>query len=276
MRRQKGLEAVPPAFHPHVLGIRQEADALGEVVTNFLNFAKPARVTLAVGRDHSAEGDPSRLAFTVRDMDAAYRRLRDHKVTHASSGPQTLPEWNKAAGGIRAFYFKDPDGHPLEILQFPPGKGDPRWQRDSGPLFLGIDHTAIVVADTDASLGFYRDRLGLRVAGESENYGIEQERLNNVFGARLRITSLKAAKGPAIEFLQYLAPSDGRPIPLDIKANDIVHWEIPVFVADADVAWKKLVARRMRLVSPGPQNVGGRNEVQAKDPDGHALVFRTN
>ena len=81
--------------------------------------------------------------------------------------------------------FKDPDGHPLEIIRFPPGKGDPRWQNPGDRLFLGIDHTAIVVADTDAALRYYRDILGLRVAGQSENYGTEQEHLNNVFGASL-------------------------------------------------------------------------------------------
>lgn len=216
------------------------------------------------------------IAIIVRDMDTAYAWLRQHKVAHASTGPQRLPDWNKNAGGIKAFYFRDPDGHNLEILEFPAGKGDARWHRPGDELFLGIDHTAIVVGDTDASLAFYRDLLGMTVQGESENYGIEQERLNNVFGARLRITSLKPARGPAIEFLQYLAPSDGRPIPLDTKANDIVHWEIPVFVADTHAAWKALIARRVNMVSPAPQSIGGRSEFQAKDPDGHALVFRTN
>src|SRR5206468_8146079 len=65
------------------------------------------------------------------------------------------------------------------------------------PLFLGIDHTAIVVSDTDKSLAFYRDLLGLRVVGESENYGVEQEHLNQVFGARLQITALRAERGQA-------------------------------------------------------------------------------
>ena len=72
-----------------------------------------------------------------------------------------------------------------------------RWHRPTSQLFLGIDHTAIVVADTDRSLSCYRDTLGLRVVGRSENYGPEQERLNNVFGARLRITTLRAAAGRA-------------------------------------------------------------------------------
>src|SRR5439155_1036010 len=116
---------------------------------------------------------------------------------------------------IRAFYFRDPDGHALEILQFPPDKGDPRWHRPSDRVFLGIDHTAIVVGDTAASLGFYRDVLGMRVVGGSENHGPEQERLNNVFGARLRITTLRATAGPAVELLEYLTPRDGRPYPVD-------------------------------------------------------------
>lgn len=64
--------------------------------------------------------------------------------------------------------------------------------------------SAIVVKDTETSLRFYRDRLGLRIVGASENFGTEQEHLNNVFGARLRITTLRAAKGPAIELLEYL------------------------------------------------------------------------
>jgi catechol 2,3-dioxygenase-like lactoylglutathione lyase family enzyme len=164
------------------------------------------------------------IALIVSDMDRAYQWLRQHKVEHASSGPQWLPDWNLNAGGIQAFYFKDPDGHHLEILQFPPGKGDPKWQTKADRLFLGIDHTAVVVGDTEASLRFYRDILGLKVVGESENYGTEQEHLNNVFGARLRITTLRAAKGPGIEFLEYLTPRDGRVMPADVRANDLMHW----------------------------------------------------
>src|SRR5262245_6135569 len=122
------------------------------------------------------------VAIIVSDMDRAYARLREHRVRHASPAPQRLPDWNGAAGGIRAFYFKDPDGHFLEILWFPPGKGDAKWHRATDRLFLGIDHTAIVVQDTDASIRFYRDGLGFTVAGESENYGPEQEWLNNVPG----------------------------------------------------------------------------------------------
>jgi catechol 2,3-dioxygenase-like lactoylglutathione lyase family enzyme len=113
------------------------------------------------------------VAIVVRDMQKAYAHLRAHDVRHASAGPQRLPDWNPAAGGIEAFYFKDPDGHVLEVIWFPPGKGDPRWQRQGDALFLGIDHTAIVVQDTERSLAFWRDALGLHMAGGSENWGYD-------------------------------------------------------------------------------------------------------
>jgi len=67
------------------------------------------------------------IAIIVSDMDQAYDWLRRHRVEYASPAPQRLPDWNPNAGGIRAFYFKDPDGHPLEILAFPPDKGRRSW-----------------------------------------------------------------------------------------------------------------------------------------------------
>ena len=70
-----------------------------------------------------SRGDDSwfqHVAVIVSDIDRAYRWLRQNKVQHASSGPQRLPDWNKNAGGIQAFYFRHPDGHFLEILAFPP------------------------------------------------------------------------------------------------------------------------------------------------------------
>ncbi len=217
------------------------------------------------------------VAIIVSDMQRAYGTLRAHGVRHASSGPQRLPDWNPNAGGIEAFYFKDPEGHVLEILAFPEGKGDPKWHRlaeTTGALFLGIDHTAIVVSDTEASLAFYRDVLGLRVAGASENYGTEQEHLNNVFGARLRITALRAASGPGIEFLEYLVPSDGRPYPLDGRSNDLVHWETRLAVGDLAGLEARLRAARTNFVSPGIVELGGEETaLLVRDPDGHALEF---
>jgi catechol 2,3-dioxygenase-like lactoylglutathione lyase family enzyme len=216
------------------------------------------------------------VAIIVSDMDRAYQRLREFKVQHASPAPQRLPDWNPNAGGIRAFYFKDPDGHPLEILQFPRGKGNPKWHAPTNRLFLGIDHTAIVISDTTASLKFYRDLLGMEIAGESENYGPEQERLNNVFGARLRITAVRAATGPGIEFLEYLTPRDGRLYPADEKPNDLIHWQTRMISSSAAADASELAKARSVLISSGvielPRTISNfRKSFLARDPDGHAL-----
>jgi len=216
------------------------------------------------------------IAIIVSDMDRAYQWLRRHQVEHVSPGPQRLPDWNPHAGGIEAFYFKDPDGHALEILQFPPGKGAPKWHQPGDKLFLGIDHTAIVVGNTPASLRFYRDVLGLEVVGESENYGIEQERLNNVFGARLHITTLRAPAGPGIEFLEYLAPSGGRSAPADARANDLMHWQTTLVVRDIGSMAQQVRAGAFPWVSSGiisiPENrLGFAKGVLVQDPDGHVM-----
>jgi len=218
------------------------------------------------------------VAIVVCDMDQAFERLRALKVQFVSTAPQTLPPSIKAAAGIKAFYFRDPDQHNLEIIYFPPGKGDPRWQEKNDKLFLGIDHTAIGISNTGASLKFYRDLLGLRKAGESENFGTEQEHLNQVFGAHLRITGMRTTSGPGIEFLEYLTPRDGRPRPADIHANDIVHWQTMIVTDDVDLVAKKLRDAHVRFVSPGvvamPKDKAGFSKAAlVSDPDGHDVLL---
>jgi len=230
------------------------------------------------------------IAIIVSDMDKAYALLRANKVRHASTGPQTLPSYITAAAGIRAFYFKDFDDHVLEILSFPAGKGAAKWHKlaKSGKLFLGIDHTAIVVGDGEASLRFYRDALGLSVAGESMNYGSEQEHLNNVFGARLHITGLKTIDpGINVEFLEYLAPTNGRPFPADSRSSDLWHWQTSFLAAnekkngpgggDSEGGIVQLfVNYKPRYISTGAvlfekQTLGFKLASLVRDPDGHAI-----
>ena len=218
------------------------------------------------------------VAIIVSDMDKAYARLREHNIEHASSGPQRLPDWNPNAGGISAFYFRDPEGNTLEILAFPPGKGTAKWQRKDA-LFLGIDHTAIVVANTENSLRFYRDSLGMVVAGHSENWGTEQEHLNNVFGARLRITALRAARGPGVELLEYLAPQGGRPMPVDTQASDLWYWQVNFLSEDVAAGAARLIQQGYAGVSSGTvtlplKELGFQTGFIARDPDGHATALR--
>ena len=218
------------------------------------------------------------IAIVVGDMDKAFETLRAVKVQFVSTGPQTLPPSIKAAAGIKAFYFRDPDGHNLEIIYFPLGKGDPHWQEKTDRLFLGIDHTAIGISNTEASLKFYRDLLGLHQAGESENFGTEQEHLNQVFGAHLHITGMRADAGPGIEFLEYLTPRDGRSRPADVRANDIVHWQTMIATDELDLLAKRLQDAHVPFVSPGvvamPKDKAGFSKgALVRDPDGHSVLL---
>lgn len=284
-------------FYSEVLGFTKEAETevAGETAERLSGVfgvrvrsarLRLGRETIELSEYLAPEGRPipidsrsndrwfQHIAIVVTDMEKAYSHLRAHRVRHASAGPQTLPAWNPNAGGISAFYFKDPDGHVLEVIHFPPGKGDPRWQEsDRGALFLGIDHTAIVVHDTERALGFYRDVLGLRVAGGSENHGIEQERLNNVFGARLRITTLRAAEGPGVELLEYLAPSDGRDYPADARANDLVSWTTTIAIPNGANAPEHLRAARVTWVSAGMVVTPEGTAARVRDPDGHVVIL---
>jgi catechol 2,3-dioxygenase-like lactoylglutathione lyase family enzyme len=195
----------------------------------------------------SNDGWFQHLAIVVSDIDEAYARVLRAGAAPISTGPQLLPAWNPNAGGIRAVYVRDPDGHPLELIQYPPGKGEARWQ-DKERLFLGIDHTAVAASDIERSIAFYRDRLGLRIAGTSENWGIEQERLSAVPGAHVRITTLRAGSGPGVELLHYLMPRDGRRMPTDTTADDLWAEEVVLRVQRSAVFGELL-----------------------RDPDGHAI-----
>ncbi len=251
---------------------------LGDETIELMQFLSPHGRTLPADF-RSNDRMFQHIAIIVSDMDQAFAVLREHQVTFASPNPQVLPPWNRSAAGIAAFYFKDPDGNPLEILHFPPDKGAPKWgqsaNRSAAPtLFLGVDHTAIVVAHTEESLKYYRDFLGMKVAGESHNYGPEQERLNNVFGAHLRITALRAQSGPGVELLEYLAPRTGRPYPPDSVASDQWQWVINMRARTETTLESVAHLRDQGWISNKPTTLddsalGYSQAFMLRDPDGH-------
>jgi len=137
-----------------------------------------------------------------------------------------------------------------------------------------VHHHTFTVSDMDRSIHFYRDLLGLKIVGEGENYGTEQEHLNNVFGARLRITSLRAAAGAGIELLEYLAPQGGRPVPADERSNDLLHWRTVLDAADVEQFERNPARRAVRFVSPGVVKDDGVPTLSFIDADGHEMQLR--
>src|SRR5690349_13314804 len=204
------------------------------------------------------------IAIVVSDMDKAYQHLRKYMVMHVSTGPQTIPASNVAAAGVKAFYFHDPDMHNLELIYFPKGKGQAKWQKPGGKLFLGIDHTAIGISNTDSSLRFYKDLLGIERKGDSWNMGMEQAHLNFVEGASLHITGLRSTDGPGIEFLQYLEPGPGKPYPTDSRADDIWHWQTTLITDDAAKLYDQLTAYGFKVISKGLVDFQNKNGTKSK------------
>lgn len=248
---------------------------LGDQLLELTEFITPKGRAIPAD-SHSNDLWFQHIAIVVGDMDLAYQHLHHHQVSQISPHPQTLPTWNPVAGGIKSFYFQDPDGHNLELIHFPAGKGDPKWQSSTKSLFLGIDHTAIVVADTAISRAFYCDLLGMKLDQESENYGSEQEQLSGVANVKVKISSLKTTTGLGIELLEYLEPKSGRPIPSNSRLNDIWCCQTIITTKDSLVKIQKLIADRSPLIPTDniPVSVTeiefARN-LLIKDPDGHII-----
>src|SRR5262249_5154164 len=195
---------------------------LGKQEVEFIRFQERGRRYPADSRSQDLWFQ--HFAIIVSDMDRAFDRLRQFPFTPISTGgPQTLPPQN---GSVRAFKFRDPDGHPLELLYFPPGQGRPIWQQHANDsIFLGIDHSAIGISDTSVSSAFYSDILGMTQAYTTTNRGPTQEALDGTFNAVVRISGFRpiSAHGPGLEFLEYRTPPTGRPAPVDTASNDLVH-----------------------------------------------------
>jgi len=219
------------------------------------------------------------LAIVVSDMDRAIAHLGSFPIDSISIEPQTIPSSNKASAGVRAFKFKDPDRHNLELIWFPPDKGQNKWHQNTERKFLGIDHSAIAVANTQQSLRFYRDLLRMQVEEGSLNQGETQAHLDGLPEAKVRVTDLRPAQaGLGIELLDYIAPANGRTMPSDWKSCDIAHMQIELVVNDIEQAVDILLQNKVQFVSPRLVQFTDslftyRQGCLVKDPNGHAMLL---
>lgn len=222
------------------------------------------------------------ICLVVSDIDAVAPALQQQIAAGAlqpisTDGPQRLPDWNTTAAGIVAFKLHDPQGHPLELLQFPSEKGDARWHRTAAAPVLGIDHSAIGISDPQRTARFYGELLGLRSGGGGTNSGPEQDRLDGLEGTEVGISAWRAAQGMGIEALAYRAPAGGRPQPADFGAQDLGHWQIRLEVSDLEQIAAGVDACGGRLISAGIIELNGSlgdawsRGLQVADPDGHRL-----
>ena len=189
------------------------------------------------------------FAITTGDIDTAMARLRQQPgwTPITEGGPQRLPV---ASGGVTAFKFRDPEGHPLELIAFP--------TEDAAPS--RIDHSALSVADTIRSVLFYQ-RLGLAVGARSLNGGPEQDRLDGLIGAEVEVTALNLPEGRThLELLGY--HGDYRRESQPAAENDVAGTELVFTTAGAD----ELEELRRSLSPSAAPGV-----LRLRDPDGHRV-----
>ena len=220
------------------------------------------------------------MAIVVSDMDAAYKILQDNNVRQISSRPITIPPSNPGAAGIKAIKFHDPERHPLELIYFPAGKGDPSWQKPSDKLFRGVDHTAMTVPSTEKGVTFYRDVLGFSVGGTTLNSGPTQDVLDGLLNDTCLVTAMMPPSAPPhVEFLEYKSPPGGRVMPAETKSNDLWHWQptlvsrnIQALVGRLRQAGAPFISSSLVAIPPEAQaKLGFKKAVMIRDPNGHAL-----
>ena len=214
------------------------------------------------------------VAVVTNDMAAAYDRVMRHGgATPITEGePDRLPP---GAGGVTAYKFRDPEGHPVELIHFPPGTGDAAWQHATpGAITLGYDHSAISVADADRSVAFYAGLLGLAQASRQVNSGPAQERLDGLPGDVVDVVALQpvASPTPHIELLAYRTPR-GRPAP-GLRSRDVAAERLVLQVEDLAGLLETLAASGVAPAAPGLVPLAdGSRAVLVHDPDRHALVL---
>lgn len=171
------------------------------------------------------------LAIVTSDAAAAWALAKTQGADAISThGAVTLP---RSSGGVTAVKLRDPDGHPLEFLQFPLD-ADTRWR---GEGMLGIDHSAICIADASKTTAFY-ETLGLRVGRSTHNRGPAQDALDGLAHADVDVVPLlPEADTPHLELLgyRYRAGQAACWMPNDVAATRIVwHADEDAVIADPD------------------------------------------
>jgi catechol 2,3-dioxygenase-like lactoylglutathione lyase family enzyme len=221
-----------------VLGLRgagwRRSMTLGESRLDLDSFDPP-------GLPYPDDTSPSdlifqHLALVTDDADAAWRCARNAGATPITRGkPVMLPI---SSGGVTAIKFRDPEGHPLELIEFPSGS-NPAWP---GRGMMGIDHSAVSIADIGTSRRFY-EKHGLTEGQRTRNQGAAQVALDGLDGVEVEVLPMNLPeKPPHLELLGYSQPV-GRPH-APLAAND---------VAATRIVWSS------------------NRDALLRDPDGHLL-----
>ncbi len=114
----------------------------------------------------------------------------------------------------------------------------------------------------------------MQVDGDSFNWRETQARIDNLPNEKVHITALRLAQGGlGIELLDYIQPANGRPIPFDLKSDDLASVQVELIVSDINEVVKQL--QQHNLQSPVVQldDRGSQQGYLVKDPTGHSILL---
>jgi catechol 2,3-dioxygenase-like lactoylglutathione lyase family enzyme len=239
---------------------------LGEQTMELVQFARAGQPY----PEPRAANDPwfRHFAIAVSDMNGAFAQLtRLAAAPISNGGPQRLPP---STGDVTAYKFRDPDGHPLELSHAPKS----HWARarlSTDQSTLGIDHSALAVADLDASIHFYTFGLGLCLGPPALNQGAEQARLDGLDDPIVDIATLTTIeRGPHLELLFYRKPKSSAP-PLKMNVDDVAATRLVMHTSGLHQTTERALAAGATRLSHRIVESETSRTVLLRDPDGHLL-----
>lgn len=166
------------------------------------------------------------------------------------------PEPQKGKDGNLNFSLKDPDGHQVEFVQYLPGSLHSRARGKflgSGRVSDHLQHVGIIVANLNAAMAFYRDKLDFHETwrgGPTDN--------------ELRWVNMQSpgTRGDYVEFMLYTKP----PTRQQLGTQHHICLEVP----EIQAVFKTLVSRGVPDKESTKPRIG-RNQrwlMNVTDPDG--------
>ena len=136
-------------------------------------------------------------------------------------------------------------------------------------------HTGFVVKDIEASIKFYADVLGMRIAGRTEREGEFVEQVLAFPGAHIKGGFVDMGEGHKLELIQYLSPASGEN---HLQRNDLGASHLAFFVEDLDKFYEDTSRKGIKYNNLAAAMVDengklSRKAAYAQDPDGNWLEF---
>ena len=136
-------------------------------------------------------------------------------------------------------------------------------------------HTGFVVKDIEASIKFYADVLGMRIAGRTEREGEFVEQVLAFPGAHIKGGFVDMGEGHQLELIQYLSPASGEN---HLQRNDLGASHLAFFVEDLDKFYedtsrKGIKSNNLQATMVDENGKLSRKAAYAQDPDGNWLEF---